>query len=121
MYPISLEVAVGQTESPWFDIRDLVGTRTNAAGFALCAVETPSTLEATALELQGSFDDGNSKTAKPLYDKSGNKNSITVGTDRLVMLPPSEFPLLPNFIRVKLGTQVATAPKTITLYARPVA
>lgn len=117
MQRVNLTVADGQTVSAGVDIRTLVLWR-NIDRIAFAALETPATLEATTVSFQMSTDGGT--TYKPLYDKEGDLLTVTVGTSRIVALPPSTFPVMPTHIKAVLGTAASGATRTVALWLRAV-
>lgn len=117
MIPITFTVADGATVSDAIDIRDyadrLMVTRENA----ICAIETPATLEATAITIKMSAD---GVTYKPLVRVDGNSADPAVAVNQLVMLPPANYPVLLPFIQLTLNSAAVGASRSITMWLREI-
>lgn len=85
----------------------------NMRGFALVAVVTPGTLDATTFRIQHRISEG---TWKDVYD-GGTLDTIPCGVDRHIALNPGVYAGLADEICIVLGT-VTSAARTLTLIAR---
>ena len=117
MIPITFTVAAAATVSDAIDIRDyadrLMVTRANA----ICAIETPATLEATAITIKMSAD---GVTYKPLVKADGSSADPVVAVNQLVMLPPSNYPVLLPFIQLTLNSAAVGTARSIIVWLREI-
>lgn len=117
MLEVPLTVADGDTDSALYDVREVLGTLVELEDYAICGLRLPTGLEATAANLLMGWDD---ETALPYYDDAGVEVPIVVGASRVVRLKASDFPILPPFLGISLGTAASGADREIAILLRKV-
>lgn len=117
MLEVPLTVEDGDTDSALYDVRQVLGTLVELEDYIICGLRLPESLEATAANLLMGWD---SDTPLPYYDDEGTEVPITVGADRVVRLKASDFPILPPFLGISLGTAASGADRQIAVLLRRV-
>jgi len=117
MLEVPLTVADGETDSELYDVRQVLGSLVELEDYAICGLRLPAALEATAANLLMGWD---SETPLPYYDDAGTEVPIVVGTGRVVRLKASDFPILPPYLGISLGTAASGADREIAILLRKV-
>lgn len=118
MLEIPVLVANAQTDSELVDIRSVIGTQAGLEEYAICGVRCPAGLEATAASLLMGWA---SDVPLPFHDDAGDEITFAVGVSRVTRLKASDYPVLPPYIGISLGTQVNNAEgRTLAILLRKI-
>lgn len=113
MLKIPLVVAHGDTDSDLFDVSQVLGSNQPLEDYVIAGLTTPAGLEATTGSLLfGAASDG----PKAYKDGAGAAVSITFAADEYVRLKPADYPFLPPFVGISLGTAVTNPGSSRTVY-----
>lgn len=116
MLKIPLVVAHGATDSDLYDVASLLGTNQELEDYVIAGLITPVGLEATTGSLKFGLVAGAAGTGKSYKDDAGAAVSAAFAADEYVRLKPADYPFLPPFVGISLGTAVTNPGSSRTVY-----
>lgn len=104
MHYLELKIPNGTNVSDWKKIEGASIPGLSLMGIS--QVVCPAGLTQTSASIEFSMN-GSNGSELPLYDEYGTALNFAAGANRIVMLPPSKYSGIGNYVRIKTPTNVS--------------